>query len=583
MLDLGAQFRRSEIRLTNLRLALGPGARFELEFDISWAGSWRFEDGLRDNNWDAAWVFVKYDLTPTVTATDEELNLIEAGGPGAIRRFFRGKGLPLGRTFEVRRTEDCWRVESQLCVEPNRPGAERECEEVCYVVRPAGAETQEILVRGWQPARVLEVTATPEGAVVVPSDNRCGVLIHRGPDNAGYGKVSFDDVGVSFELPVASGDGVDLDVAVFPIRMVYIPEGQFWAGDLHRNVDSAFYDSCTPDSEENLAFLVDSEDAIEVGDGSTCEECDKQLFYQSSPPLFTGGDRKGPIPAEFPKGYRGFYVMRSHVSQGQYAEFINFLPSTSRTQRYPYEEGAYRYTIARDRSMNRIARRPARACNFLSWADGIAFTAWAGLRPMTELEFEKACRGSALPVTQEYAWGNTRIVLAQVIVGPGTTEVAVSGNCNTDNAFVLFNGGDDSSGPVRDDAFSLAGSPDVAEQFESGYVDLREATGASFYGVLGMSGNLWEMAVTVGLPQGRAFTGENGTGELLADGSAPAGLLGWPGDNARGAGFRGGAWFTPAARSRLADRMYAAGLEGYFFRSLDTGFRCATFAPEGDG
>jgi hypothetical protein len=44
----------------------------------------------------------------------------------------------------------------------------------------------------------------------------------------------------------------------------------------------------------------------------------------------------------------------------------------------------------------------------LSWADGAAFAAWAGLRPMTELELEKAVRGSREPLPDEIGpsyWG----------------------------------------------------------------------------------------------------------------------------------------------------------------------------------
>jgi hypothetical protein len=38
---------------------------------------------------------------------------------------------------------------------------------------------------------------------------------------------------------------------------------------------------------------------------------------------------------------------------------------------------------------------------WLSWADSAAYMAWAGLRPMTELEYEKAMRGSRVPVQDE--------------------------------------------------------------------------------------------------------------------------------------------------------------------------------------
>ena len=40
-----------------------------------------------------------------------------------------------------------------------------------------------------------------------------------------------------------------------------------------------------------------------------------------------------------------------------------------------------------------VAGAPSRPANWISWDDGLAFADWAGLRPMTELEFTKAARG----------------------------------------------------------------------------------------------------------------------------------------------------------------------------------------------
>jgi hypothetical protein len=41
-----------------------------------------------------------------------------------------------------------------------------------------------------------------------------------------------------------------------------------------------------------------------------------------------------------------------------------------------------------------------------------AFADWSGLRPMSELEYEKACRGYNTPaVPNEYAWGNAKLFL----------------------------------------------------------------------------------------------------------------------------------------------------------------------------
>ena len=65
------------------------------------------------------------------------------------------------------------------------------------------------------------------------------------------------------------------------------------------------------------------------------------------------------------------------------------------------------------------ARLPFRTCNFLSWQDGYAYAGWAGLRPMTELEFEKACRGPLNPVPHEHAWGSTEMVIASDLQDEG--------------------------------------------------------------------------------------------------------------------------------------------------------------------
>ena len=43
--------------------------------------------------------------------------------------------------------------------------------------------------------------------------------------------------------------------------------------------------------------------------------------------------------------------------------------------------------------------------NYVSFTDGLAFTDWAALRPITELEYEKAARGPSEPIDAEFVWG----------------------------------------------------------------------------------------------------------------------------------------------------------------------------------
>ena len=53
--------------------------------------------------------------------------------------------------------------------------------------------------------------------------------------------------------------------------------------------------------------------------------------------------------------------------------------------------------------------RKSKCLFYMCWADCATYADWAGLRPMTELEFEKACRGPLKPVPDEYAWGTAAV------------------------------------------------------------------------------------------------------------------------------------------------------------------------------
>jgi formylglycine-generating enzyme required for sulfatase activity len=180
------------------------------------------------------------------------------------------------------------------------------------------------------------------------------------------------------------------------------------------------------------------------------------------------------------------------------------------------------------------------ACNYLSWADLAAYLDWAALRPMTELEYEKAARGTLAPVANEYAWGSASIITgATGISNAGlTNETAsnVGANC-------AYGGAAGVQGPMRVGNFGQG-------------VNTRTGVGASYYGIMDLSGNLWERPVTVGNAAGRAFTGVHGNGVIDATGNADA--SNWPNTTATGAGFRGGHWNSNAVFLRVSDRYYAA-------------------------
>jgi|GEM_PF-187209 len=338
---------------------------------------------------------------------------------------------------------------------------------------------------------------------------------------------------------------------------------------------------------ESLAMRMGSESALTLG-GSSAGNMVSQTTGQTTADDFTAASTQA-LGANFPKGHKAFYCMKSEISQQQYVNFLNTLTraqqdartatslasgTTSVTNRYVMSNSSTlsnRNGIRCDASIH--TSNPITfycdfngngtggeagdggwiACNFLSWADGAAYMDWAGLRPMTELEFEKAARGSRANAIGEYAWGSNSATAAATLSNSGANNETV----NTGNAIY---GTSAIGGPMRTGAFAKSGTG-------------RSAAGGSLYGILDLSGNVEERVVNIGSTAGRSYTGVHGNGSLSVAGEADA--SNWPASTGAGAGFRGGAWNTVLARLRTSDRMRANVVDatraaGYGFRGIRT-------------
>jgi formylglycine-generating enzyme required for sulfatase activity len=202
--------------------------------------------------------------------------------------------------------------------------------------------------------------------------------------------------------------------------------------------------------------------------------------------------------------------------------------------------------------------------------DGCAYVDWAGLRPMTELEYEKACRGDQAAVPNEYPWGTSTIHASSyaALNNPGeNNELPNAPSTTAGNA--SYNTTDGAiDGPLRVGLFATASSS-------------RMTSGGSYYGIMELSGNLWDRVVTIGNATGRDFTGLNGNGQLSPNGHANQTL--WPGisgsevTGATGSGFRGGDWDSPGNLSRVSARNNAANLNAIRFNIY--GFRGVRVFP----
>jgi formylglycine-generating enzyme required for sulfatase activity len=253
-------------------------------------------------------------------------------------------------------------------------------------------------------------------------------------------------------------------------------------------------------------------------------------------------------------------------------EFINALPAAARSQ-HDLTDNNHKGSDA-VLSRNAIScsgsplscstDRPWRALSYLSWMDLVSFLDWNALRPITELEFEKASRGPVLPISGEFAWGSTDVTATAGLSGTsedGTETVATSG-ANAHYNDTTLSGGDTAGGAEYQKGPLRAGilSTDTT---------VRTTAGAGYYGALDLSGNLKEHVVTIGNAAGRNFTGEHGDGTLSSDSGyeGNANTSAWPGldavvtrgvTGADGSGFRGGSWKDAADLLKISDRSEAA-------------------------
>lgn len=387
----------------------------------------------------------------------------------------------------------------------------------------------------------------PTGSTIQPATDGKGVFIYR--SSTGTGDNDFSGVNLRWNYPAdLVANNAQVTVKVFAIEMVYIPQGSFSLGD--GVSENRFHIAGAP----GTPFTVTSENAILLNDTSITNPNPASLWATGA--IHMGS---GQLSALFPKGYSSFYIMKYEISQGQYAEFLNTLTALQFSGRFTSGITTERYTISGTHPMMK-ATRPARACNYVAYTDGAAYADWAGLRPMTELEFEKACRGTNTPLAGEYAWGNTFIDLSGNVSGVENGTETVTGGINTNAGAIVFSNGDGSWGPVRSGIFAATDNS-------------RQGSGGSFYGVMELSGNVWETIVTAD-STGRSFQGTNGDGLLSAGGSATN--ADWPGysgtsvNTGLGSGGRGGGWNTTVGLG-VSDRIYT-NFEAV--RSGGNGFRC---------
>lgn len=322
---------------------------------------------------------------------------------------------------------------------------------------------------------------------------------------------------------------------VYGIEMVNVPQGAFNVGDA--SITGAF-------SEYNVA----SDGAITAAS-------------------LGGTPAAANVPLAYPVGYSSFYCMKYEITQEQYVDFLNALTydqQKAHTVTDPISAAGtfamYTGTAISSRNgiiiltsgsnnaipaiygcdatsgiENNIDDGQNVAMGFLAWSDLAAYLDWAALRPMTELEYEKTCRGAGQPrVAGEYPWGTAEL---NFVYGANITNslkpnegynTALNGLCN-----LLATSG------YTAVTFGLPTKVGLSATGTSG----RASSGSAFYGAKEMAGNINEMVVNA-TANGTTYTGILGDGNLLANGDTD--VLNWPSASSVGVGLKGGSYASNA-------------------------------------
>ena len=349
-------------------------------------------------------------------------------------------------------------------------------------------------------------------------------------------------------------------------------------------------------------ILSDVDNSVLVYDSITTLDTRFGLYSRD------GDTWSGQTSVDYPNGYKAFFVMKYEISQEQYVAFLNKLTAAQQRTRTigaslgSLEEGMYVFGGVGTRAVGRNGIKLASigaddapyvfandlepgndysqdgdgqtiACNFLNAGDMMAYADWCGLRPLTELEFEKMARRPYPEVSLrgEYAW-NTNGNFTPATGFQGVTAGTKGEKVNGGNV----NAGDQLKGPVRCGVFALP----------SGSGGNQVNAGASFWGVMELSGNLSELYYNVN-SEGRLFRGildkHHGSGKLDGSGKSNVDNNYWP-EVPDAFALRGGSYRDVKERTCISDRernarVYSTTTEVNSLRDSTVTFRLGRTAP----
>jgi hypothetical protein len=321
------------------------------------------------------------------------------------------------------------------------------------------------IVAGTGTANTVQVTA-----------DKVGSWLYR----SGLGSGTFTSTGMQLQWNYALAgltSVTGLEVRVFAVEMVYVPEGDFnVAKENYNSVQNGFH------SDVNLGRIYAPGNNFPVIN----QRLSPKITYsiESTMNIRVRGDvgidsnNDGVVDnTTYPIGFRAFYSFKYELTEQQYADFLNTLTITQ-SNNLGIAGGSISLINGQYFSSS-----PNKACINSNSARIHSYADWSGVRPLTILELNKASYGPIQPFYSDLfegypAWGSDDYSFAYEISDVGSQGTPTSTRVNS---------------------------------------------GSSYYGIMDLTGNAIE--TVVGL-SGLSFSNANGNGILSVNGNSDE--VNWP-------------------------------------------------------
>ena len=333
----------------------------------------------------------------------------------------------------------------------------------------------------WQHAK-LNQTGFNNGSgtanTIQVTTDKIGSWIHRSAQGSG----TFNSTSIQLQWNYGlSGlnDVAGLEVRVFAVEMVYVPQGDFnCAKEFYNSPNNAVGASTFYAPGQNFPVINSKlTPPLTYNDGSSATVRIKGDIGMDT-------DNNGTVDnTSYPTGYHAFFCYKYELTEQQYADYLNTLTSAQVTNlgiagsNITLLNGQYNTST------------PNKACGGSNSTRLFSYADWSGVRPMSILEFNKMSYGPNLPQLANFLWS--------------------SGGQGCSYSYSLY--------PAW--GLSINGGHNINTLLDVGYYatssSSKTQSGSSCYGIMEVTGNAHEPVVKLGYFN---YTQLNGNGVLLSTG-----------------------------------------------------------------